>query len=78
MNIILLIMIAAVLFAVFLKIHSRHKSPAKAAIANMIIGVLTLAVIAPIASLTVNVYTVFLSLTLGIPGTALVVVTNLL
>jgi hypothetical protein len=65
--------IALVMFAVFLRAHSKHKSPAKAAISNMVLGVLSLALFAPIVSAAVNVYTVFVALTLGIPGTALVV-----
>jgi hypothetical protein len=77
MNIIILILSAVVLFSVFLAAHSRHRSPAKSAIVNMVTGVLSLAIIAPIASVAVNLFTVFAALTLGVPGTALVVVMNI-
>jgi hypothetical protein len=39
----------------------------------MITGVLSLMVIAPVVSAEVNVWTVFTALTLGVPGTVLVI-----
>jgi predicted membrane channel-forming protein YqfA (hemolysin III family) len=75
---VLLILLAVALFAVFMRAHSRHKTPAKAAVVNMILGVLTLAVIAPILSVAVNWFTVFVALTLGVPGTALITLVALI
>ncbi|MCL2037278.1 MAG: hypothetical protein FWG83_07855, partial [Oscillospiraceae bacterium] len=62
----LLIITAIVLFIIFLKTHSKHKKPVQAATANMIMGVVSLVLASSIFSVTVNVYTVFISLTLGI------------
>jgi hypothetical protein len=70
--------LAIVLFAGFLKLHSRHRRPLKAAVANMILGVSTLILAAPLAEAAVNLYTVFLVLTLGVPGTMLVIVGTLI
>ena len=78
MNIVVLVIVAIVLFAVFLKTHSKHKSPARSAIMNMALGVLSLSIVAPLISVTVSVYTVFVTLTLGVPGTLLVVIGNFL
>ena len=71
-----IVITAIILFAVFLSTHSRHKTPAKSAIANMVLGVLSLVLFAPILSVSVNVYTVFTALTLGLPGTALVLLVS--
>jgi hypothetical protein len=68
-----LVIITIILFIVFLKTHSKHKSPAAAAIINMVLGVLSLSIAAPFADAAVNVYTVFTALTLGVPGTVLVI-----
>jgi hypothetical protein len=73
MTILIIIFFAAVMFTVFLKGHSRHKFPCVSAIAGMTLGVISLVLIAPVVSAAVNVYTVFAALTLGIPGTLLVV-----
>jgi hypothetical protein len=72
------VILAAVLFAGFMYLHSRHRKPLKAAVANMILGVATLILAAPFASASVNLYTVFISLTLGVPGTILVVLEALI
>jgi len=74
----ILIVTAIVLFAVFLKTHSRRKKPAKAAIINMILGSSSLVLSAAVFSAAVNVYTMFVALTLGVPGTVLVVLGNFL
>ena len=69
---VILIILAVVLLGAFLVLHSKHKSPAKAAIANMVLGAASLVLIAPLVSAAVNLYTVFTALTLGLPGTLLV------
>ena len=74
----IIIISAIILFAVFLFSHSRHKTPAKAAVANMVLGVLSLVLFAPIVSGAVNIYTVFTVLTLGLPGTVLVILGSVL
>jgi low temperature requirement protein LtrA len=68
---VIFIIIAAILLAVFMRAHFRHKSPAKAAVSNMILGAAALVLITPIATVAVNVYTVFAALTLGVPGVVL-------
>jgi hypothetical protein len=73
-SVLIAIILAVVLFSVFMILHCRHKSPAKAAVMNMLLGVLSLAVSAPLFGAAVNVYTVFTALTLGVPGTVLVAV----
>jgi len=72
MNIILIIT-AVILFAVFIKAHSRRKSPARAAIANMVLGTLLLVLVSPLIDSAINIYTMFAALTLGIPGVVVVV-----
>ena len=74
----ILIILGAILFIVFIKAHSRHKKPLRAAVISMVPGVLSLVLIAPVISLPVNVYTVFVSLTLGIAGTALTAIGSVL
>jgi len=74
MSVIFLIITALILFAVFLKTHSKHKTPAKAAIVNMLLGTATLILISPLADAPVNIYTMFTVLTLGIPGTILIAI----
>ncbi|MCL2036240.1 MAG: hypothetical protein FWG83_02485 [Oscillospiraceae bacterium] len=78
MTLIAVAVIAVILFALFLKIHSRHKEPSKAALANMFLGVLSLIFVAPLVSASVNFCTVFTSLTLGLPGTTLVAIMSLI
>jgi hypothetical protein len=73
----IIIIIAAVLFAAFMLLHSRHRKPAAAAVANMILGAGTLALLAPLTGTAVNLYTLFCALALGVPGTALVVLSGL-
>jgi amino acid transporter len=70
---ILTIGFAVALFAMFLYIHSRHKSPVFAAITNMILGVTSLVLLAPSVEAEVNLHSVFLSLTLGLPGALLTI-----
>ena len=78
----LIIIIAAIvaiaLFALFLRVHSRQKRPAKSAILHMSLGSAGLVIAAIVTPVAVNVYTMFAALTLGIPGTVLVVLGNLL
>ena len=71
MDILVLILVMIVLFAVFIKTHSRHRFPARIAVANMLLGTVTLAGVSVVFSVTVNFYTTFLSLTLGVPGVLL-------
>jgi hypothetical protein len=69
---------ALVLFAVFMKLHSRHRKPLKAAAANMVLGVATLLLAASLVSAAIDFRTVFVALTLGVPGTVLVVLETLI
>jgi len=78
MSNLIIIITAIILFAIFFIAHSQHKTPAKSAVANMVLGVLSLVLFAPILSVSVNIYTVFAALTLGLPGTALVVLCSVL
>jgi len=73
----IIIISAVVLFAAFLLLHSRHRKPAAAAVANMVLGSATLALFAPFAGAAVNLHTLFISLTLGVPGTLAVVLAGL-
>jgi len=73
-----LIIVGLVLLVMFLIVHSKSKSPAKTAVANMVAGVLSLVLFAPVVSASVNIYTVFAALTMGVPGTALVVLGTVL
>ena len=73
MQIIITGLVLLILFTIFLKVHSRHKKPLKAAVINMFAGVSALVLVAPLASAAVNVYTVFTALALGVPGAVLVV-----
>ncbi|MCL1882014.1 MAG: pro-sigmaK processing inhibitor BofA family protein [Oscillospiraceae bacterium] len=64
--------VAVMLLFAFLKLHSKARKPLKLAVVNMSIGIVTLVVIAQFTSVLVNVYTVFMSLALGIPGALLI------
>jgi amino acid transporter len=73
-----MIITAITLFIIFMRLHSQHRKPAKAAIANMVLGVSALILIAPLTSVAINVYTVFTVLTLGVPGALLITLAGVL
>ncbi|MCL1831979.1 MAG: pro-sigmaK processing inhibitor BofA family protein [Oscillospiraceae bacterium] len=65
------------MFTFFMAIHARHKKPLKSAVVSMTTGVAALAVAAYALSVTVNIYTVFAALTLGVPGAVLVAIVSI-
>ena len=65
-------------FTFFIILHSRHKKPLPAAIANMVLGISGLILIAAFIPVSVNIYTVFTALTLSLPGVILVALGTLL
>jgi len=68
------IIVGAALFAVFMKTHARHRSPAKAAVTNMLLGAGSLCAASLfLGGISVNLFTTFAALTLGLPGTALII-----
>jgi len=72
------IITGALLFAVFMKIHARHRTPAKAAVFNMLAGTAALCAAAfMFGGIRVNVFTEFAALTLGLPGVALIMLGKL-
>ncbi|MCL2633731.1 MAG: hypothetical protein FWD34_04365 [Oscillospiraceae bacterium] len=76
--IVLVIITAIVLFAVFMKTHSLHKKPLQTAIVNMLLSTGTLLAVSAFLPVNVNIYTMFIALTLGIPGNVLVILGTLL
>jgi len=68
-----------ILFAVFMRTHSKHRRPALAAIANMLLGTAGLIAASMIfGGIRVNIYTVFAALTLGLPGAAAITIVKLI
>ena len=70
-------LVFVILFGFFILIHAKHKSPLKAASANMTLGTISLIAAALTVGAAVNVYTMFVALTLGVPGGVLIAVATL-
>jgi len=67
------------LFSVFMSSHARHRSPARAAVLNMLLGIASLVAAAALfGGIKVNLFTAFAALTLGLPGAGLIVLGSLL
>jgi len=74
-----LIIAGIILVSLFMKTHARHRSPAKAAVVNMMPYTEALfAAAAFFGTVRVNMYTVFVALTLGLPGTCAITLGGLL
>ena len=68
---------AIAMLILFLRLHMGHRKPVRAAVCNMLLGVGALVAVAAVFdTLSVNVGTVFVSLTLGVPGVVLVAALN--
>ena len=68
-----IIIVFVILSGIFIKLHSKHKKPLRAAVGNMVLGTASLLTASILLSVKVNMFTMFISLTLGVPGTILVV-----
>ena len=73
-TLIIFVILAVVLFAIFTKIHLKHRHTIRIATCNMLLGALSLIGLGLITTVTVNAYTAFVALTMGVPGAVLVTI----